>query len=29
VLTLDRAEPDERARAVRALTSITAGPLAA
>jgi peptide deformylase len=29
VLTLDRAEPSERARAVRALTSITAGPLAA
>jgi peptide deformylase len=29
VLTLDRAEPDERARAVRTLTSITAGPLAA
>ena len=29
VLTLDRAEPGERARVVRALTSITAGPLAA
>jgi peptide deformylase len=29
VLTLDRAEPSERARAVRALTSLTAGPLAA
>jgi peptide deformylase len=29
VLTLDRAEPGERARAVRALTSVTAVPLAA
>jgi peptide deformylase len=29
VLTLDRAEPSERARAVRALTSIAADPLAA
>jgi peptide deformylase len=29
VLTLDRAEAGERARAIRALTSITAGPLAA